>query len=136
MEVTPEDVAAAIATSVNASMAKVYGMPQTDSVDLGAMLSQAQTESGQSGLSSADSDSTVVHLSMADVLSLPANNGVHQLMLTGAGHDKLMLSKGEWTDTGTVVNHDGHTYAVYAGSTDASAQLLIDQQMLQSLLSN
>lgn len=136
VEVTAEDVAAAIATSVNASMAKVYGMPQTDSVDLGAMLSQAQTESGQSGLSSADSDSSVVYLTMADVLSLPATNGVHQLMLSGAAHDKLMLSKGEWIDTGMVVNQDGHTYAVYAGSTDASAQLLIDQQMLQSLLSN
>ncbi len=136
VEVTPEDVAAAIATSVNASMAKVYGMPQTDSVDLGAMLSQAQTESGLLGLNALSQESDVVHLTMADVLSLPANNGVHQLMLTGDAHDKLMLSKGEWTDTGMVVNHDGHTYAVYAGSTDASAQLLIDQQMLQSLLSN
>jgi hypothetical protein len=57
-------------------------------------------------------------------------------MLTGPAHDKLVLSKGEWTDTGTVINQDGHTYAVYAGSTDASAQLLIDQQMLQSLLSS
>lgn len=136
VEVTPEDVAAAIATSVNASMAKVYGMPQTDSVDLGAMLSQAQTESGLLGLNALSQESDVVHLTMADVLSLPANNGVHQLMLTGDAHDKLMLSKGEWTDTGMVVNQDGHTYAVYAGSTDASAQLLIDQQMLQSLLSN
>jgi hypothetical protein len=136
IEVTPEDLAAAIATSVNASMAKVYAMPQTDSVDLGAMLRQAQTEGGQSGLSSADSDATLVHLTMADVLSLPATNGVHQLMLTGDAHDKLMLSKGEWTDTGTVIHQDGHTYAVYAGSTDASAQLLIDQQMLNSLLSN
>ena len=134
VEVTPEDVAAAIATSVNASMAKVYAMPETDSVDLGAIMSQSQKASCQSGLSGADNEATVVELTMADVLSLPANNGVHQLMLTGAAHDKLMLSKGEWTDTGTVVNQDGHTYAVYAGSTDASAQLLIDQQMLISLL--
>jgi len=136
VEVTPEDVAEAIATSVSASMAKVYAMPETDSVDLGALLSQVQTAAGQSGLSDANSDATVVQLTMADVLSLPATNGVHQLMLTGAAHDKLMLSKGEWTDTGTVVNQDGHTYAVYAGSTDASAQLLIDQQMLNSLLAN
>lgn len=136
VEVTPEDVAAAIATSVNASMAKVYGMPQTDSVDLGAMLSQAQAESGLLGLNALSQESDVVHLTMADVLSLPANNGVHQLMLTGDAHDKLMLSKGEWTDTGTVIHQDGHTYAVYAGSTDASAQLLIDQQMLNSLLPN
>jgi hypothetical protein len=136
VEVTPEDVADAIAASVNASMAKVYAMPETDSVDLGTMLSQAQTAAGQLGLNALTQGADVVHLTMADVLSLPANNGVHQLMLSGDANDKLMLSKGEWPDTGTVVNQDGHTYAVYAGSTDASAQLLIDQQMLNSLLPN
>jgi hypothetical protein len=136
VEVTPEDVADAIAASVNASMAKVYAMPETDSVDLGTMLSQAQTAAGQLGLNALTQGADVVHLTMADVLSLPANNGVHQLMLSGDANDKLILSKGEWTDTGTVVNQDGHTYAVYAGSTDASAQLLIDQQMLNSLLPN
>jgi hypothetical protein len=135
IEVTAEDVAAAIATSVNASMAKFYTMPESDGVDWRALLSQAQTEGGMSGMGSVDSNSTVA-LTMADVLSLPATNGVHQLVLTGAAHDKLMLSKGEWTDTGTVVNQDGHSYAVYAGSTDASAQLLIDQQVLNSLLPN
>jgi hypothetical protein len=136
VEVTPEDVADAIAASVNASMAKVYAMPETDSVDLGTMLSQAQTAAGQLGLNALTQGADLVHLTMADVLSLPANNGVHQLMLSGDANDKLILSKGEWTDTGTVVNQDGHTYAVYAGSTDASAQLLIDQQMLNSLLPN
>lgn len=135
IEVTAEDVAAAIATSVNASMAKFYTMPESDGVDWRDMLSQAQTEGGMSGMGSADSNSTVA-LTMADVLSLPATNGVHQLVLTGAAYDKLLLSKGEWTDTGTVVNQDGHTYAVYAGSTDASAQLLIDQQMINSFLPN
>lgn len=136
VEVTATNLAAAIATSVNASMAKVYAMPQTDSVDWVAMLSQAHSEGGLSGLNALSQASDVVHLSMADVLNLPATNGVHQLMLTGAAHDKLMLSKDEWTDTGSVIHQDGHTYAVYAGSTDASAQLLIDQQMLNSLLPN
>lgn len=136
IEVTPEEVAQAIATSVSASMAKVYAMPETDSLDLDNMLSRVQTAVGQSCLEGANRDATVVQLTMADVLSMPATNGVHQLMLTGDAHDKLMLSKGEWTDTGTVINLDGHTYAVYAGSTDASAQLLIDQQMLNSLLLN
>jgi hypothetical protein len=140
VDVTPGDLAAAIEASVNASMARVYAMPQSDDLDFGAMWGQAPTGGGQSGMNALDTASThdanLVHLSMADVLSLPANNGVHQLMLTGPAHDKLVLSKGEWTDTGTVVNQDGHTYAVYAGSTDASAQLLIDQQMLQSLLSS
>jgi hypothetical protein len=43
-----------------------------------------------------------------------------------------MLTEGEWTDTGTVVTQDGQNYAVYTGSSDPSAQLLIDQHMLQS----
>jgi hypothetical protein len=135
-DVTAEDVAAAIATSVNASMAKVYAMPQSDSLNWGAMVIQAQTGYDPFGMSTLESGSPVVHLTMADVLRLPATDGVHRLLLDGPAHDKLMLSKGEWTDTGAVVNHNGHTYAVYAGSTDASAQLLIDQQMLNQLMSN
>jgi hypothetical protein len=136
LEVTPEDVAAAIATSVNSSMAKVYGMRQDDGLDLAALLSQFHAQTDPSALGALDSAVPVVHLTMADVLSLPAHNGVHQLVLSGAVNDKLMLSKDEWTDTGAVVNQDGHTYAVFAGSTDASAQLLIDQHMLQNLMSS
>jgi hypothetical protein len=136
LEVTPEDLAAAIAASVNSSMAKVYAMRQGDGLDLTALLSQAQTEAELLAFGALDSPAPVVHLSMADVLSLPAQNGVHQLVLSGTVNDKLMLSKDEWTDTGAVVNQDGHTYAVYTGSTDASAQLLIDQHMLQNLMSS
>ena len=37
------------------------------------------------------------------------------------------------TDTAAnVVNQAGHNYAVYTGTSDPSAQLLIDQHMLQS----
>ena len=117
-------------------MAKVYAMRQGDGLDLTALLSQAQTEAELLAFGALDSPAPVVHLSMADVLSLPAQNGVHQLVLSGTVNDKLMLSKDEWTDTGAVVNQDGHTYAVYTGSTDASAQLLIDQHMLQNLMSS
>jgi hypothetical protein len=136
LEVTPEVLAAAIATSVNSSMAKVYAMRQGDSLDLTALLSQVQAEGAASALGALDNPAPVLHLTMADVLSLPAQNGVHQLVLSGTVNDKLMLSKDEWTDTGAVVNQDGHTYAVFAGSTDASAQLLIDQHMLQNLMSS
>ena len=136
VEVTPEVLAAAIATSVNSSMAKVYAMRQGDSLDLTALLSQVQVEGAASALGALDNPAPVLHLTMADVLSLPAQNGVHQLVLSGTVNDKLMLSKDEWTDTGAVVNQDGHTYAVFAGSTDASAQLLIDQHMLQNLMSS
>lgn len=136
IEVTPQDLAAAIAASVNASMAKVYAMPLTDRLDLDALLSQSSNEAGLSAPGGLDSPPHVVHLTMADVLSLPAHNGVHQLVVSGTANDTLMLSKDEWTDTGTVVNQDGHSYAVYAGSSDASAQLLIDQHMLQNLTSS
>ena len=136
VEVTPEVLAAAIATSVNSSMAKVYAMRQGDSLDLTALLSQVQAEGAAAALGALDNPAPVLHLTMADVLSLPAQNGVHQLVLSGTVNDKLMLSKDEWTDTGAVVNQDGHTYAVFAGSTDASAQLLIDQHMLQNLMSS
>jgi len=140
VDVTPEDLAAAIATSVNASMAKVYAMPQIDHLDLTAMLGQVQIKDIQSGMNApvkaSLSELNEVQLTMADVLRLPATNGVHQLMLTGAANDKLVLSKGEWTDTGNVITQDGHTYAVFTGTSDASVQLLIDQQMLHSLLSS
>ena len=136
VEVTATNLAAAIATSVNASMAKVYAMRQGDSLDLTALLSQVQAEGAAAALGALDNPAPVLHLTMADVLSLPAQNGVHQLVLSGTVNDKLMLSKDEWTDTGAVVNQDGHTYAVFAGSTDASAQLLIDQHMLQNLMSS
>jgi hypothetical protein len=63
---------------------------------------------------------------------MPPTNGVYQLVLSGAANDKVMLTEGEWTDTGNVVNQDGNNYAVYTGTTDPSAQLLIDQHMLQS----
>ena len=36
------------------------------------------------------------------------------------------------TNTGTVVNQAGHNHAVYTGTSDPSAQLLIDQHLLQS----
>jgi hypothetical protein len=111
-------------------------MRQDDGLDLAALLSQFHAQTDPSALGVLDGASPVVHLSMADVLSLPAHNGVHQLVLSGAVNDKLMLSKDEWTDTGTVVHQDGHAYAVYAGNTDASAQLLIDQHMLQNLMSS
>ena len=139
VEVTAEEVAAAIAASVNASMAKVYAETQSERLDLGALLSQTptngvQAEPGALDMGS-DSASNVLHLTLADVLSLPVTNGVHQLVLTGTANDKLMLSKGEWTDTGTVVTQDGHSYAVYTGTSDSTAQLLIDQQILMSSVS-
>jgi hypothetical protein len=81
---------------------------------------------------STDTGANVVSLSLADVLSMPPIDGVYKLILSGAANDKVMLTEGEWTDTGNVVNQDGQNYAFYTGTTDPSAQLLIDQHMLQS----
>jgi hypothetical protein len=103
-------------------------------LDLTAVLKDSASKSIAAGLThidmSADTESNLVTLTMADVLSLPATNGVHQLVLTGAANDKLMLAEGEWTDSGEVVAQEGRSYAVYTGSTDASAQLLIDQHIM------
>jgi hypothetical protein len=52
-------------------------------------------------------------------------------MRTDVANDKLVLTEGEWTDTGAVVDQGGQSYALYTGTNDSSAQLLIDQQMLQ-----
>ena len=71
-------------------------------------------------------------LNLSDLLSLPATNGMHKLTLTGDANDAVDLDLSEWTDTGTTVTENGHSYTVYNGATDTSAQLLIDQQMLQS----
>lgn len=75
-------------------------------------------------------DAKVVHLTMADVLNLPATNGIHQLVVTGDVHDQLRLTPGEWADSGQVISQEGHTYAVFNGAHNTSAQLLIDQLLL------
>lgn len=137
-ELMSDAIAAAIATSVKSSMTKLYTLSQSAGLDLGAMLSPVRTDGVHADMSDLDmaqgSESKVVYLTMTDVLSLPAFNGVHQLKLTGGANDKLVLSKGEWSDTGVVVNQNGHKYAVYTGSTDSKVQLLIEEQMLNGLL--
>ncbi|WP_158270489.1 hypothetical protein [Limnohabitans sp. Jir72] len=42
------------------------------------------------------------------------------------------LDTAHWTNTGTTVTDNGHSYAVYNATNDASAQLLIDQHMLMT----
>jgi hypothetical protein len=75
-------------------------------------------------------DQGLLTLTLADVLSMPDTDGVHQLVLTGAANDKLMLAEGDWTDSGQAISPEGAKYSVYTGTHHASAQLLIDQQML------
>jgi hypothetical protein len=61
-----------------------------------------------------------------------SSDGMYKLVLSGAANDKVMLTEGEWTDTGALVDQGGQPCAVYTGTNDSSAQLLIDQHMLQS----
>jgi hypothetical protein len=128
-----------IDTQVNDS--SVYLLSQGMSLDLSqvinAMSADGATPNALTQIDMAtDSSTNVLSLSLADVLSLPAANGVHQLILTGASNDKLVLAEGEWADTGEVMSQNGHQYAVYNASNDATAQLLIDQQMVNNLQHN
>lgn len=122
----------AIAICTGVEDALVYSLNAGLSLDLTAVLKDMTSDGIAQVDLATDTAANLVTLTMADVLGLPTTNGMHQLMLAGAANDKLMLAEGEWTDTGNVVNQDGNNYAVYTGTSDSSAQLLIDQQMLQS----
>jgi hypothetical protein len=119
-----------------AAESSTYSLSNGQSLDLTTVLKDMSYNGIVKGLEqvdmATDTSANKVSLTLADVLSMPPTNGVYQLVLSGAANDKVMLTEGEWTDTGTVVNQNGQNYAVYSGTTDPSAQLLIDQHMLQS----
>jgi hypothetical protein len=134
--ITPEDVAAAIAVCTGAADSSAYSLSNSQSLDLTTVLKDLSYNGIVKGLElvdmATDTAANVVSLSLADVLSMPPTNGVYKLILSGAANDKVMLTEGEWTDTGSEATHGGHNYAFYTGTGDSSAQLLIDQHMLQS----
>ena len=119
-----------------AAESSTYSLSNGQSLDLTTVLKDMSFNGIVKGLEqvdmATDTAANKLSLTLADVLSLPPTNGVYQLVLSGAANDKVMLTEGEWTDTGNVVNQNGQNYAVYSGTTDPSAQLLIDQHMLQS----
>jgi hypothetical protein len=132
-----QDAQAAIESVVPAHDAGVYSLNYDLPLDLSRVISDKSSGVGsESATHRAQMDmrhdalENVLSLSLADVLSLPSTNGIHQLMLTGDANDHLILTEGEWTNTGNVVMRDGQSYAVYSGTHDSSAQLLVDQQML------
>jgi VCBS repeat-containing protein len=67
-------------------------------------------------------------LSLNDVLSTAAVNGLHKLTLTGDANDTVVMDTDNWTKTGETVTDGNHTYAVY--TDHSTAQLLIAQAML------
>lgn len=132
-----KDAAVAIESVVQAHDAGVYSLNYDLPLDLNRVISDKSSGVGAEPAAHRaqmdmrhDALEHVLSLSLADVLSLPTTNGIHQLMLTGDANDHLILTEGEWTNTGNVVTHEGHSYAVYSGTQDSSAQLLVDQQML------
>lgn len=81
---------------------------------------------------SADTAANTIKLTLNDLLSIDAMNGVHQLVLTGDANDVVELDLNNWSSSGTTVAQDGHTYAVYNANEVTNAQLLIDQAMLNA----
>jgi hypothetical protein len=136
MSEVSSELPTAPAVCPTAAESSTYSLSNGQSLDLTTVLKDMSVNGIVKGLElvdmATDTAANVVSLSLADVLSMPSTDGVYKLTLSGSANDKVMLTEGEWTDTGTVVNQDGHNYAVYSGTTDPSAQLLIDQHMLQS----
>jgi hypothetical protein len=133
-----EELAAMTPMDAQAMDSGVYSLSLGQSLDLSQLVGATHatpTALAQIDMGS-DVSANVLSLSLNDVLSLPATNGVHQLKVTGAANDKLMLAEGEWTDTGAVVDQGGQRYALYTGTSDSTAQLLVDQQLLQAHQSN
>jgi hypothetical protein len=121
--------------SLPAAESNIYSFSNGQSLDLTTVLKDMSIKGIVKSLAqvdmATDTSANVVSLTLADVLSLPATDGMRKLVLSGAANDKVMLTEGEWADTGNVVNQDGKNYAIYSGTTDPSTQLLIDQHMLQ-----
>jgi hypothetical protein len=136
MSEVSSELPTAPAVCTTAAESSTYSLSNGQSLDLTQVLNDMSVNGIVKGLEqvdmSTDTGANVVSLSLADVLSMPPIDGVYKLVLSGAANDKVMLTEGEWTDTGAVVDQGGHSYAVYTGTGDSSAQLLIDQQMLQS----
>jgi hypothetical protein len=131
-----EEVVPAISVCTGAAESSTYSLRNDQSLDLTTVLKDMSVNGIVKGLEQVDmvtdTAAKVLSLNLADVLSMPSTGGVYKLMLAGAANDKVMLTEGEWTNTGTMVNQGGQNYSIYTGTSDPSAQLLIDQHMLQS----
>ncbi len=88
-----------------------------------------------------DSAANALTLSLQDVLDLSGGNlfnsststsatSVKQLAVLGDAQDTLHIGTG-WTNSGTLVNYNGHDLVVYNSHTSA-AQLLIEQTMVHA----
>lgn len=68
-----------------------------------------------------------INLTLADLLQGTPNA---TLKITGDADDSVNLDVAAWTNTGNTVAQNGHTYAVYNDVSSHTAQLLIDQNLV------
>ena len=118
-----------VGLKVQAADAGFFTLRNGDSLDLSALGTSTLVDRIDM---SADTAANTVKLTLSDVLGLHATNGQHKLTLTGDANDTANVNLNEWLNTGNTVTDHGHSYTVYNGATDSSAQLLIDQHMLMA----
>jgi VCBS repeat-containing protein len=70
-----------------------------------------------------------IKLTLADLLQGTPNA---TLKITGDADDSVNLDVAAWTNTGNTVAQNGHTYAVYNDVSSHTAQLLIDQNLVNA----
>jgi hypothetical protein len=61
--------------------------------------------------------------------ALALGSPVHQLKLIGDINDTAVFSANDSSNTGALVNDNGHDYALYTATNVSAAQLLDDQHM-------
>jgi hypothetical protein len=88
---------------------------------------------------SAEAAANTVKLMLSDLLcaagveAVVSGGAVHPFKLAGEVNDTAVFSANDWNNTGTLVNDNGHEYALYNasnGTNSVAAQLLFDQHML------
>jgi hypothetical protein len=93
------------------------------SLDLSSFVAQhgAVTSADLSG-----TGANRLNIRLQDVLQGDASGS---LTVMGNADDTAMLQASEWTNTGQVVNNQGHSYGVYSANQGGAVQLWLDQQM-------
>jgi hypothetical protein len=108
----------------------VLTLNQGESLDLSAVVNANQVTQVDMAT---DTSANTLKLTLNDLLGNANAPGVHQLMIKGDANDAVNAQlSSDWTDTGTTVTGGGRTYEVFNANATASAQLLIDQVILNA----
>jgi hypothetical protein len=107
-----------------------YSLSPEATLDLGAWLGQSQPTGGDWSALSLPSNTGAngaALLGLADVLSLAPQDGLYALQLLGDVNDPMLWRHGDEMSSGNAaVSSDGG----FSGVSNASAQWLIDQQIM------